>query len=602
MTPGAEKFGEYGTNMPGREGGFKRMDFLNNAAFFEASGMITRFSRYALPVLAFTVLLRCAVSMLSGKPEREVWGWLSLPNGAKVELVNWENIVGRSASADVCLNYQSVSRTHAALTRDMLGRWTVQDLSSKNGTTLRGHPLKKPAAIHNGDIVSFGGAECVFTPSTVKDEKTQARTRHRPGARVHPGATLIFLTAFTLTLGVQHTAAAGEGAGIAIPAAFLALTALMWVCYAITRSLRRTGFEVETLAFFLTAVGFGVCASSDPEGLWTQLACLLIGVALYFFIGSWLRDLRRAKALRVPMAVVGILLLLVNLVTAKSLFGARNWIRIAGISFQPSELVKICFVFTGAATLDRLYQKRNLVSFVAFAAACVLCLAAMSDFGTAAIFFAAYIVIAFMRSGSFATVFLSLAGTGLGVFIVLTARPYVLSRFAVWGHAWEDAQGGGFQQTRTMAAAASGGLFGLGGGNGKLHRVFAADTDMAFGMVAEELGLIVALLAILALVLLALFAVRSSGQARSAFYAIGACAAVTILLSQLTLNVFGSVDLLPFTGVTFPLVSKGGSSMISVWGLLAFVKAADARQNASFAIALNRKKNRKKKKEGGERA
>lgn len=581
------------------------MEFLENLNLqnpFEAPGLITGISRYVLPILALAVLIRCAVSMLSGKPEREVWGWLSMPNGGKIELVNWENIVGRSASADVCLNYQSVSRTHAALTRDMLGHWTVQDLRSKNGTKLRGRPLREPAAIHNGDIVAFGGAVCVFTPSTVSDEKTQAKTRQRPGARIHPGATLVLLTAFILLLGVQHTAAAGQEVAPAVPAVFLALTVLMWACYIITRSLHRTGFEVETLAFFLTAIGLGVCASSDPEGLWKQLACLLAGVVLYFFIGSWLRDLRRAKAMRVPMAIIGILLLLVNLVTAKSIFGARNWIRIAGISFQPSELVKLCFVFTGAATLDRLYQKRNLIAFVAFAAACVLCLAAMSDFGTAAVFFAAYIVIAFMRSGSFATVFLSLAGTGLGVFIVLTARPYVLSRFAAWGHAWEDAQGGGFQQTRTMAAAASGGLFGLGGGNGKLHRVFAADTDMAFGMVAEELGLIVAVLAILALVLLALFAVRSSGQARSSFYAIGACAAVTILLSQLILNVFGSVDILPFTGVTFPLVSKGGSSMISVWGLLAFVKAADARQNASFAIALNRKKERKKKREGGERA
>ena len=125
---------------------------------------------------------------------------------------------------------------------------------------------------------------------------------------------------------------------------------------------------------------------------------------------------------------------------------------------------------------------------------------------------------------------------------------------------------------------------------------------MAFGMVAEELGLIVAVTAILALVLLALFAVRSSGQARSSFYAIAACAGMTILLTQLTLNVFGSVDILPFTGVTFPFVSKGGSSMISVWGLLAFVKAADARQNASFAIPLNRKKEKKRKGSGGEEA
>ena len=61
---------------------------------------------------------------------------------------------------------------------------------------------------------------------------------------------------------------------------------------------------------------------------------------------------------------------------------------------------------------------------------------------------------------------------------------------------------------------------------------------------------------------------------------------MTILVTQAILNVFGTVDILPLTGVTFPFVSNGGSSMLCVWGLLAFVKAADTRQNASFAIRL----------------
>jgi len=77
---------------------------------------------------------------------------------------------------------------------------------------------------------------------------------------------------------------------------------------------------------------------------------------------------------------------------------------------------------------------------------------------------------------------------------------------------------------------------------------------------------------------------------RSSFYTIGACAAISILMVQTILNVMGTVDLLPLTGVTFPFVSNGGSSMISAWGLLAFIKAADTRQNASFAIRLPSRK------------
>ncbi len=554
-------------------------------------------SRYILPALGAVIVFRCAVSMLSGRADSEVWGTLTLPGGRREELRNWENIVGRSGASDVVLDGKSVSGTHGALIRDAGGNWTVHDLHSKKGVKVRGKAVSGPTAIRTGDTVTFGGVTTVFTAATASDQRERAKSRRRPGARVSPSLTLMLLTLFTALLGLSYCASDWEDLNNAVPMAFLILIGLMWAVYAVTRSLRRTGFELETLAFFLTSVGFGVCASSAPGEIVKELVCLAAGVVLYFLIGVSLRDLALVKKLRFPMAAAGLALLAFNLLTAGSIFGAKNWIQIGGVTFQPSELVKICFVFSGAATLDRLFAKRNLLGFLLFSAATVGCLAAMSDFGTAAVFFVCYIVIAFMRSGSFATVLLSLGGTGFAAFIAVTARPYILQRFATWGHAWDAPNAGGYQQTRTMAAAASGGLFGLGAGKGRLHYIFAADTDMVFGVVAEELGLILAVLCVTALIVVALFAVKSAGGARSSFYAIAACASVTILLTQLILNVFGSLDILPFTGVTFPLVSRGGTSLIATWGLLAFVKAADARQNASFAIRLPKKE---KKKSGGE--
>ena len=136
------------------------------------------------------------------------------------------------------------------------------------------------------------------------------------------------------------------------------------------------------------------------------------------------------------------------------------------------------------------------------------------------------------------------------------------------------------------SAAASGGLVGVGAGEGWLHRVAAADTDLVFGMLCEEWGLIIGVLSVLCIVTLAVFAVRACRAGRSSFYTIAACAATSLLVFQTCLNVFGAVDLLPLTGVTFPFVSNGGSSMVASWGLLAFLKATDTRQNASFAIRL----------------
>jgi cell division protein FtsW (lipid II flippase) len=136
---------------------------------------------------------------------------------------------------------------------------------------------------------------------------------------------------------------------------------------------------------------------------------------------------------------------------------------------------------------------------------------------------------------------------------------------------------------------AAGGFLGLGPGNGKAKYIFASDSDIVVATLSEEWGLVMILMLVACILALALFAVRSSQVSRSAFYTIGACTAASIFVVQALLNALGTVDVVPLTGVTFPFVSNGGSSMLCSWGLLAFVKAADTRQNASFAVRLPRK-------------
>ena len=284
------------------------------------------------------------------------------------------------------------------------------------------------------------------------------------------------------------------------------------------------------------------------------------------------------------MAAGAIGLLGITLVLGSRKYGAVNWISFGGMSFQPSEIAKICYIFAGSATLERLFRRRNLTLFIVLTGVCIGLLGLMSDFGTAAIFFVTFLVIAYLRSGDWATLSLICGAAVFGAGIVVKFRPYILSRFASWGHAWEAASTTGYQQTRTMSAAASGGLFGMGAGEGWLHRIAAADTDLVFGMLCEEWGLIIAVLAVASIVALAFFAARAVRVGRSSFYTIAACAAGSLLVFQTCLNVFGSVDLLPLTGVTFPFVSNGGSAMLSAWGLLAFLKATDTREHAGFAI------------------
>ncbi|MBQ3389461.1 MAG: FtsW/RodA/SpoVE family cell cycle protein [Firmicutes bacterium] len=321
---------------------------------------------------------------------------------------------------------------------------------------------------------------------------------------------------------------------------------------------------------------------------------ILLGMTFFVVLSWYLRDLKRVVKLRHAVAALTCVLLCASLVFGTITNGAQNWIHIMGMSIQPSELAKVCFIFAGAASLERLFKKRNFWGFMGLSFFCFGALALMSDFGTCAIFFVTFLVIAFLRSGDFATLSLICCSAIAALVLLLKFKPYIAARFSIWGHAWDDVSGAGYQQVRTMSAAASGGLIGVGSGEGWLHRIAAANTDLVFGMICEEWGLIIGLLAILGIASLSIFTFRVVKSGRSSYYVIASCAAVSMLVFQTMLNVFGSLDMFPLTGVTFPFVSCGGSSMLASWGLLAFVKAADTRQGASFAVKKVKFKNKKK--------
>ena len=342
--------------------------------------------------------------------------------------------------------------------------------------------------------------------------------------------------------------------------------------------LRRPAFELETLAFLLCSMGMAAICTVKPGETMKQVIAMVLGIAVFLVVAWSMRDLERAKKVRYVAAVTGILLLVVTLLFGREYYGAKNWLIIGSFSIQPSELAKVCFVYVGASAMDRVMNKHNLILFIAYTLVVCGCLALMNDFGTALIFFFAFLMIAYLRSGSVGTIALAVTALGFAGVIGIKLAPHALRRFASWRHIWENPLTTGYQQTRALMCLASGGLFGMGIGRGWMKNLFAADSDVVFATISEEWGILLALLLVLAIIAMALFAVRCAGVSRSSFYTIGACTAGTIL------NVLGTLDVLPLTGVTMPFVSNGGSSMICSWGLLAFIKAADTRKFASFAV------------------
>lgn len=411
------------------------------------------------------------------------------------------------------------------------------------------------------------------------DKKAKRLHKVKP---INNFAMLFLITVFQLATGFS-AANAGEAFESRVMLSAGLFAVLEWIYLVVFYTvMHRRNFELELIAFFLCGTGLSVIGSISPSACFKQFLFITAGIIVYIIMVFLLGNLELCMKLRLPVAVLAILLLLVNLLIAKTTHGARNWITIGGengITFQPSEFVKIAFIFVGAATLEKIQTSKNIFAFIGFSVACVGALILIKDFGTALVFFITFIIIAFMTSGDIKTIILAVASAVLGAGIVVKYKSYVTARFSVYRHIWESDfyNKSGYQQTRTLVGMASGGLLGLGIGNGNTRKVFASTTDLIFGVISEEWGFIFAVLVVLSFVGIAVSALINSIASRSAFYSIAAVAGAGMFLFQTALNIFGITDVLPLTGVTLPFVSQGGSSMICCWAVLAYIKASDVR-------------------------
>jgi len=563
----------------------EQLGFFFSALPADFANVYIAILRWAAPVLMAVILYRCGKPLLTFRREPEIWAWLRLSDGNSLPVTHWENVVGRGKDCDIVINLPTISRNHAVLTRYDDGSWTVTDTGSKGGVEVNGTPVAI-CALEPEDVITIGGLDMSLEPISKWQEQRLAQLRTKAAAPWTTVLNLLMLTLLQMMCCLGFLLNGNPSYSNEILLGFGGVAAAQWILLLFYFTIRRPSFEVETIAFYLATMGMCVIAATAPAEAKKQLIAMVIGLAGFLFVGWSLRDLERAKQIRYLATIAGIGFLVATLVFGKEIYGAKNWIIIGGFSIQPSELSKVCFVYAGASTMDRIMQKRNLILFIGYSA--VLCglLALMNDFGTALVFFVAFLSIAYMRSGSIGTIALAISALGFAGVIALKIAPHALRRFAAYRHVWEDPLNAGYQQTRSLMCVSAGGLVGLGAGNGWMKNLFASDTDIVFATISEEWGLIAALMMVAAVIVLALFCLRSARLGRSSFYTIGACTSASVLLVQTILNVMGTLDLLPFTGVTFPFVSNGGSSMISAWALLGFVKAADTRQNASFAIRL----------------
>ena len=222
--------------------------------------------------------------------------------------------------------------------------------------------------------------------------------------RLNNAFVLLLITVFQLISAAQTVFDSDGEIRQDIVFVFGAYIVIEWLWLIISRAaFKRKSFELELIGFFLTGIGLTVVASVFPGDLIKQFVAFLLGLTVFELILWFVADIKRIEWSSVPLAIASVALLALNLILAEATNGALNWITIFGISFQPSEFVKIAFIFVGASTLEKLQSTRSLLKYIVFSVVCIGCLFLMYDFGAALIFFFTFILISFMRSGDIRT-------------------------------------------------------------------------------------------------------------------------------------------------------------------------------------------------------
>jgi cell division protein FtsW (lipid II flippase) len=370
--------------------------------------------------------------------------------------------------------------------------------------------------------------------------------------------------------------------------ALLGALAFVWVGFQPARTVRDDA--LPALAVVLAALGLTVVARVSPELAQKQQAWLLVSLALAIAAGPAFTNFRRFAAYKYLWVLASLVLFGLLLAFGQEVNGARLWMKIGPVQYEPIELIKLFIVLFLAAYLAEMsdviaaarpWSLRANVKylgplFVGWGASMAI-LVVQRDLGMATLLLLTFATMLFVATRRADIVVL-----GGAVFAAVAAwamrhYPYVQRRIAVWRNPFSDPLGAGFQSSQAYYALAAGGIFGTGYRLG--HPGFIPDvaTDYVFAAIAEEFGLIGALL-VLAIFLGLVRRILATGLEQPDLYTkLLATGMGATLGFQIFIIVGGVIGLFPLTGITLPFVSYGGSSLVANFLLVGLVWAMSAR-------------------------
>ena len=351
---------------------------------------------------------------------------------------------------------------------------------------------------------------------------------------------------------------------------------------------------VNNMCMLLT-IGFIILTRLSFQKAIKQCIIVAGSVLLSLVIPVAIRKMKKLADWTYLYAGIGLCALLLVLLLASTSGGAKLGFTIAGIGIQPSEFVKISFVFFVAGRLQKSTEFKDVVVTTIIAAIHVIILVLSTDLGAALILFVVYLIMLYVATRQPLYLMAGAAGGGVAAVAGYFLFSHVRTRVAVWRGPVSPQTPGGHQVAQSLFAIGTGSWFGMGLMQGAADKIPVATEDFVFAAIAEELGLIFALCMMLICVSCYVMFLNIAMQLRNTFYKLVALGLGTCYIFQIFLTIGGGTKFIPLTGVTLPLVSYGGSSVLSTIMMFAIIQGLYVLREDEEEI-IERKKERQKSK------
>ena len=310
-------------------------------------------------------------------------------------------------------------------------------------------------------------------------------------------------------------------------------------------------------------VGFVILGRLASDYAVHQIILATAAMVLCIFVPLIIEKFRILEKMGWYFAVIGIVFLMLVFVIGVEKYGSRNWISVGGIAIQPSEFVKILYVFFMASLLSQTTKFKHIVIISAVAAVHVVILVAEKDLGAALIYFVTYIFVLYVATTKVQYLGAGLAGGTLASIVAYHLFSHVRTRVQAWRDPWAEIRSGGYQVAQSLFAIGTGGFIGMGLGKGLPGSVPVVESDFVFSAISEELGGVFAICLIMVYLSSYIMFVNIAMKMKKQFYKLTAFGLSVVFIFQVFLCVGGVTKFIPSTGVTLPLISYGGSSIVT---------------------------------------